>query len=242
MSIGDHQGVPDPGADTAHVSAYGYGTVRDHSGDGSPGAPSRSGRRPWTIVGAVVGLLVLVAVGAWVGRAFFSPHRNATVNPLPEVPVVSPPAGVTTSPTPSAHAPSASATPPEAAAPVAASDMAPGTCFADPYSDAQTDADGSYVISGYSVVPCTQAHYGEVFLQTRSAATGFDADALVIESSDLCYAGFAPYVGTDYASSSLYMDIFTPTQQTWQDGNRAITCTVMDPAGDLTVPVRGSGR
>lgn len=252
MSTGDHPQSPDrmpepaPEPQGSFHYAYGYGAGRDRTDDEAPAAlveRARGGRSPvWTVLGIIAGLAVLIAVGATIGLVFFA-NDDPEPGLLPGVPTSS--VGQDDEqPSPSAPATDGTTGPTASEGPelVAASDMEPGTCFADPYADATQMPDGTYAVSGYTVLPCDEPHYGEVFLQTRSSAADYNPDALVIESEDLCYAGFADYVGTSYEESSLYMEAYTPTAETWAQGDRAVTCAAIDPSGVLTAPVKGSGR
>lgn len=209
-------------------------------------APPPRRRNPaWTVLAAVGGLLVLAGIGVAIGLLFFA-DKDATPASTARPPATSDATGGPTAPatavpsTPGDGEPTATQTPDDGR--VAAGEMQVGTCFVDPYEDATQMPDGSYVIAGYEVVPCDQAHYGEVFQQSLSSASSYDADALVIEAEDLCYAGFADYVGAAYEDSALYIDAYTPPSDEWEKGSRAITCAVTDPSGSTTGSVRGSGR
>ncbi len=52
-----------------------------------------------------------------------------------------------------------------------------------------------------------------------------------------CAEAFEDYVGEPYASSPLDLELFAPSQEEWQDGQREVVCA----AGDLDgQPSRGS--
>lgn len=74
------------------------------------------------------------------------------------------------------------------------------------------------------VVPCTQPHIYEVFGVTNSTATSFDVGALTAEANTYCDSAFLNFVGIDFNSSTLGVTTLTPTDGSWADGDREITC------------------
>ncbi len=111
-----------------------------------------------------------------------------------------------------------------------------GSCFDDP---------GSGEIRNVSFVDCDAPHHHEVYavLTTRMAGDEFPGEkALVDEAQVRCIAGFAAFVGGEFAGSALDIFYFYPTDQSWAEGDRRIACSVSLLSGDrLTGTARGSG-
>jgi hypothetical protein len=236
-----HTSTPPPAGRQPDIHAYGYGTSREDESFGSSynKRPYRSKAMIFAGIGALLlGFGVAVAINALKG------DDDGPADALAPAPVATLPA--TAEPTPTASAPSQdpTAAPTQDAGPelIAGPDLDVGACIADPYESAEQNPDGSYIVEGYTVVPCNESHYGEVFMQTASRATSYDVDGIIVESEQLCYTGYASYVGRPYQESELYMEPFVPTADAWAEGVRDVTCVVVDPNGPLTTSVRNSGR
>jgi len=109
----------------------------------------------------------------------------------------------------------------------------PGSCF----SLAQTEA--SSPAYGYAwVVPCTQPHDSEVFLnQTITASTYPDEAGWGDLASQYCDPAFRTYVGSDMETSRLNVQYIRPTSQSWSAGNNTLVCFAVDPNGNRTTSV-----
>jgi hypothetical protein len=115
-----------------------------------------------------------------------------------------------------------------------------GDCF--------DDADNlDEVVFEVAAVPCTGAHDNEVFsLQSLGASFGDTypgEDALSEYTYGVCSGTtFDSYVGSSYVDSSLEVFTFTPTQDSWDDGDREFVCALYRlDFGKLTGTARGSG-
>lgn len=103
--------------------------------------------------------------------------------------------------------------------------MQVGDCFDDPEEDDE-------VVVDVAAVPCSQPHDNEVFaVQSVAAAFPGDAfpgqDALWEYSYEVCSGAlFDSYVGTSYLDSSLEVFSFTPTQESWDEGDRGFVCAL----------------
>ena len=246
MTTGEHPDVPrradvPPAGPQPDINAYGYGTARERA---ARDAQSQGRGRRIIIVVAVAVIALLAGVGTAIAINAFTGDDNETAAALPSAPVATLPATGDPSPTASApmQEPVASASPDPGPQLIAGPDLEVGACIADPYESAEQNADGSYTVEGYTVVPCNESHYGEVFMQTASRAASYDVDGIVVEAEQLCYTGFASYVGRSYQESELFMEPFAPTADAWAEGVRDVTCVVIDPNGPLTGSVRNSGR
>lgn len=101
--------------------------------------------------------------------------------------------------------------------------MQVGDCFDDP--DEIDD-----VVYDVAAVPCSEPHDNEVFA-VKSVGTVFGDDfpgreAIEQYSYESCVASFQDYVGVDYAQSSLAVFTFTPTDESWGEGDREFVCAL----------------
>jgi hypothetical protein len=89
-------------------------------------------------------------------------------------------------------------------------------------------------------VPCEEPHAGEVVL----AAAGFFAEDPQLPTEDrlqsiadtACEDAMITYSGQPSTEAGVRMSFLYPTQETWDDGDRSLTCiaVVVDPAtGDI---------
>jgi hypothetical protein len=118
---------------------------------------------------------------------------------------------------------------------VSVDDLRVGDCFNSGDEEEISNVDG---------VPCTEAHEYEVFAVDTYEADSLPSDA-AMESvfSSLCVPPFETYVGFPYATSALYGSMITPSQESWNDGDRTFVCVLYDPENaQLTSSMRGAGR
>jgi len=117
--------------------------------------------------------------------------------------------------------------------------MEVGDCFDDP--DEFED-----VVYDVAAVPCSEPHDNEVFA-VKSVGTVFGEDfpgrsAIEQYSHDNCVASFPEYVGVEYAASSLGVFSFTPTEESWDEGDRGFVCALYSiDFAKLTGTARDSG-
>jgi hypothetical protein len=115
-----------------------------------------------------------------------------------------------------------------------------GDCFDDPENLEEAVFD-------VAAVPCTGPHDNEVFsVQSLGASFGDTypgEDALSDYTYEVCSGTtFDSYVGSSYVDSSLEVFTFTPTQESWDDGDRGFVCALYRlDFGKLTGTVRDSG-
>ena len=114
-----------------------------------------------------------------------------------------------------------------------------GDCFNDP-------ADLEEVVFSVAAVPCSEAHDNEVYamIPVTGFGTAFPGDeALQDFGYDACVGEpFREYVGTDYFGSALEVFIFTPTEESWNTGDREIACILYRlDLTKLTATTRDSG-
>lgn len=96
-----------------------------------------------------------------------------------------------------------------------------GDCFNDP-------ADLEEVVFSVAAVPCSEAHDNEVYsmIPVTGFAAGFPGhEALQNFGYEACLGeAFSQYVGSDYLDSALEVFLFTPTENSWNTGDREVTC------------------
>lgn len=115
--------------------------------------------------------------------------------------------------------------------------LAVGDCLLE--SDAGADE-----VFSVPVVDCSLPHDYEVYAEvTLTDAAEYPGDDLVsAEAEELCYEPFAPYVGISWEESALNYSYYSPSESSWAEGDRAVTCLVLDPTGEqLTGSVAGTG-
>lgn len=117
--------------------------------------------------------------------------------------------------------------------------MQVGDCFDDPGGLED-------VVYDVAAAPCSEPHDNEVFA-VKSVGTVFGDEfpgrsAMEQYSYDSCVASFLTYVGVDYAQSSLGVFTFTPTQESWDQGDREFVCALYSiDFAKLDGSARGSG-
>lgn len=99
-----------------------------------------------------------------------------------------------------------------------------GDCFDDP-------EDLEEVVFDVAAVPCSGLHDNEVFAVQPLGASFGDSypgdDALSDYTHEVCSGVlFDSYVGTSYVDSSLEVFTFTPTQESWDEGDREFVCAL----------------
>lgn len=124
-------------------------------------------------------------------------------------------------------------------APIA--DRAAGDCFNNPDREEVSEID---------LIDCSDSHELEVFATVPLTGNEFPGDFGVAEQAfEACIEEFEGYVGEPYATSALYAFPFSPTEGSWNDGDREALCVVYEPVPGTngeeimsrTGSVRGSG-
>ena len=119
------------------------------------------------------------------------------------------------------------------------SDVGEGDCFNYEESEEITDVD---------FVSCDDPHQREAYAVVSidvAAGLPFPGSARVEEVAwNLCLERFDEFVGTPYLDSALDIEVFFPTQGSWEDvDDREVICSLYD-LEDLYMEgsMRGSGR
>jgi hypothetical protein len=115
-----------------------------------------------------------------------------------------------------------------------------GDCFDDPENLED-------VVFDVAAVPCAGPHDNEVY-SVQSLGAAFDGEypgeaTLSEHTYEICSGvSFDAYVGTPYADSSLEVFTFTPTEDSWDDGDREFVCALYRiDFGKLTGSAQDSG-
>jgi hypothetical protein len=99
---------------------------------------------------------------------------------------------------------------------VTATNVAVGDCLAE-------IPDGSRVLT-VKTVGCDQQHAGEVFAVLNMPDGDFPGEATVEKFSDGCGPALASYAPAIVDDPSIGVYVLYPTQETWDQGDRAVTC------------------
>jgi hypothetical protein len=118
-----------------------------------------------------------------------------------------------------------------------------GNVFSLSVGDCFNDPDDLAEVSDVEIVDCGGSHDNEVYASYEMSDGDFPGrTAVQNDAGENCVAEFDPYVGTDYLSSSLDISALTPTDQSWDQGDREVVCFLFDLNGaQLTTSTKGTG-
>ena len=122
---------------------------------------------------------------------------------------------------------------------VTVDDLRVGDCF-------DSTDDEAAEISDVDGIPCAESHDYEVYLVQDRDGSSYPTDAefdTIFE--ELCIPAFDAYVGSDYATSALYAGMITPSEASWNDGDREYICYLYEPVDESlieNVPQTGSAE
>jgi hypothetical protein len=111
-----------------------------------------------------------------------------------------------------------------------------GTCFDD------TD---ETEVSSVPEVDCSEPHDNEVFavFDYTASDTFPGSSAMNDAAQELCIAEFEAYVGLSYQESALDVFPITPTEGSWDSGDREIICALYNlDFSKLTDSMQGAAR
>jgi hypothetical protein len=92
-------------------------------------------------------------------------------------------------------------------------------------------------------VPCSDAHQMEVYAETfiedssETLPPTFDKNG-----GEYCHSEFSKFVGVSYENSKLDFTYLIPSDDSWKEGDREITCLIYDPAGDVEGSLENAQR
>lgn len=99
-------------------------------------------------------------------------------------------------------------------------------------------------VSSLPVVDCAEAHDVEAFAATDMPEGDYPGESAVSTELDTFCQGdaFTDFVGLPYADSIYYTTGLTPTQASWDNGDRELLCAIGDPDGQTTGSLEGIGQ
>ena len=114
-------------------------------------------------------------------------------------------------------------------------DLEVGVCLAD-FQDATE-------LETIEASSCSEPHSDEIFASGSIPDGNFPGmDVVEAKAQDMCIAEFDDFVGISYEDSVLDVGYLTPTEESWNDGDRDVLCTVYDPAEEISGSLRCAGR
>jgi hypothetical protein len=114
-------------------------------------------------------------------------------------------------------------------------DLAVGDCFDDPVTEGE--------VSSVSAVDCAQPHDNEVYAVYEYSGDSYPGEEAMSAAADEgCAAEFEDFVGIPYLESALYVTHLTPTQDSWDGGDREIVCVLSEPGEKLEGSMEGAAR
>jgi hypothetical protein len=104
--------------------------------------------------------------------------------------------------------------------------------------------EGAETVSEVEAKPCSQAHRYEMFHVVDMPEGDFPSDdAITGFIAQECLPAFGGYVGINYDESVLDFVPFTPTSESWDQGDRSIQCAAFDPKdATLTDSLKDAAR
>jgi hypothetical protein len=115
-----------------------------------------------------------------------------------------------------------------------------GSCVVDaPFTEGEP-----VEVINVATIGCTEPHQAEVFAVVQlpqQRGQPFPGDALAPQARDECLSRFEAFVGIAWTDSELDFVSLRPTEDSWDQGDRAIVCVVFRPDGqDLVGTVMGA--
>jgi hypothetical protein len=102
-------------------------------------------------------------------------------------------------------------------------DLREGDCFNMP---------SGHRVRSVDAVPCHESHDAEVYRTFRLSAGDYPGDDAVLARAEQgCTRKFDEFVGTPYGDSVLDVFYLYPAVETWNLGERGVTCSVYQPTG-----------
>lgn len=120
-----------------------------------------------------------------------------------------------------------------------AASLQPGECVLAPEGDQVLDVD---------IVDCAEPHQLEVIGSVVLGGESYPGDQEAFRRAlEECEPIFADYVDVEYELSMWVLNVFTPTREGWEEGERSATCLVFQfdetlDYADVTDSARSSGR
>ena len=128
---------------------------------------------------------------------------------------------------------------------VQATDLQVGDCYNEPdAASATTNDDSKRQVGSVEVVDCEVPHQHEVYNNYKITLSTFpDSSTMQSEIQTACYSSFEDYVGKSYDESQYEASTLTPTENSWAQGDRTITCTLVTKDNSLiTGSLKGAAK
>ena len=151
---------------------------------------------------------------------------SAPIEPGPTNPFATPRPTPTPSPGPTDRGQSGSAF-----------DLEVGDCLDEPAGDDITDV---------LLIDCASPHdweiYSDIDLPDTLDGAFPGSDKVYTVADEACYDAYEPFTGIAYEESDYDFTYLVPTAESWAEGDRAVSCAIIDPAGPVTGSLEGVGR
>lgn len=99
---------------------------------------------------------------------------------------------------------------------VVATDLAVGDCI--------TELPGSDLVRLVPTIACDQLHAGEVYAVLTIPGDAYPGSSTITEWQNKCPAELESYAPDASAGGTISVFVLYPTEQTWADGDHAVTC------------------
>lgn len=99
---------------------------------------------------------------------------------------------------------------------IVATDLVEGDCI--------TDIPDASLVKAVPTVDCIEPHAGEVYAVLTMPSGEFPGQATITEWQNKCPAALASYSPDAMADESIGVFVLYPTEETWAQGDRVITC------------------
>jgi hypothetical protein len=117
-------------------------------------------------------------------------------------------------------------------------DLEVGDCFAD-----IPKVEEEVIYNSIDTVSCSEPHGAEIYAVVGLPEGDFPGDeAVLAQAVEVCGAEFEGFVGLPYEESVLEFSYLYPTEESWDAGDRSVTCSVVDLAGDTTGTLADANR
>ena len=117
-------------------------------------------------------------------------------------------------------------------------DLQVGDCFSFNNNDSETQ------VGDVEVVDCSAPHLYEVYSNYQIPQSTFpDNSTMKSEQYTACHDTFETYVGTPHDQSQYGASALTPSEDSWDQGDHAITCILMAKDGSqITGSLKGAAK
>jgi len=117
-------------------------------------------------------------------------------------------------------------------------DLVVGDCFSF-----AADSMSGGGLSGVDVRPCPDEHQAEIYLEDDLPGGAWPGQEEVgAEADDLCYGAFAGFVGIEWEDSVVEYSSLVPSESSWAEGDRAVSCYVFIGGVDQRGTLEGLGE